>query len=71
MLRREVIDILRKDSANGVKEAIVLMSDVRKSMPIFLSYPDSARRHEVEQYNSLVRTKIQDSNLRRKYIIRD
>lgn len=69
MTRTETIELLKVEAEKGHEEALLLMDKVKILVPNLIKYPESARREEVERYNSLVNNCIiYDDRLRKKLV---
>ena len=69
MTRKEVVKFLRKQEAEGNFQVIGLIKVIDLYLPQFLSYPEAATLSEINRYNSLVRSNIEEKRLQDKLLI--
>ena len=69
MTRKEVVKFLRKQETEGNEQAISLVKMINLYLPRFLEYPEAATLSEINRYNSLVRSNIEEKRLLDKLII--
>ncbi len=69
MARKEVVQFLRELEAEGNFQAIGLIKVIDLYLPQFLSYPEAATFSEINRYNSLVRSNIEEKRLQDKLLI--
>lgn len=69
MTRKEIVQLLKKEEAEGNEQIINLLKLINLYLPNFLKYPESASIADVNRYNSLVRSNIYEKALLDRIII--
>ena len=63
MTRKEIVQLLRKEETEGNEQVITLVKLINLYLPRFLEYPEAATRSDIDRYNSLVRSNIDEPRL--------
>lgn len=69
MTRKEIVQLLKKEEAEGNEEVINLIKLINLYLPMFLGNPESASIADINRYNSLVRSNIYEKSLLDRIII--
>ena len=70
MTRKEIVEFIKKQEAEGNEQVISLVKLINLYLPRFLEYPEAATRSDIDRYNSLVRSNINEPKLLEKIVIR-
>ena len=70
MTRKEIVKLIREQEAEGNEQVISLVKLIDLYLPRFLKYPEAASIVDINRYNSLVRSNIENRNLLDKIIIK-
>lgn len=70
MTRKEIVEFIKKQEAEGNEQVITLVKLINLYLPRFLEYPEAATRSDIDRYNSLVRSNIDEPRLLEKLIVR-
>ena len=70
MTRKEIVQLLRKEETEGNEQVTSLVKLINLYLPRFLEYPEAATRSDIDRYNSLVRSNIDEPRLLEKLIVR-
>ncbi len=63
MKRKEIVQVLKKEEAEGNEEVINLIKLINLYLPMFLGHPESASIADINRYNSLVRSNVFEKSL--------
>lgn len=70
MTRKEIVKLIQKQEKEGNEQVISLVKLINLYLPRFLEYPEAATRSDIDRYNSLVRSNIDEPRLLEKLIVR-
>lgn len=70
MTRKEIVEFIKKQEAEGNEQIRNLMGLINLYLPRFIAYPEAATRSDIDRYNSLVRSNIDEPRLLEKLIVR-
>ena len=70
MTRKEIVKLIKEQETEGNEQVITLVKLINLYLPRFLEYPEAATRSDIDRYNSLVRSNIDETRLLEKLIVR-
>lgn len=70
MTRKEIVKLIKEQEAEVNEQVITLVKLINLYLPRFLEYPEAATRSDIDRYNSLVRSNIDEPRLLEKLIVR-
>ena len=70
MTRKEIVKLIKEQETEGNEQVITLVKLINLYLPKFLEYPEAATRSDIDRYNSLVRSNIDEPRLLEKLIVR-
>ena len=70
MTRKEIVKLIKEQETEGNEQVITLVKLINLYLPRFLEYPEAATRSDIDRYNSLVRSNIDEPRLLEKLIVR-
>ena len=70
MTRKGIVEFIKKQEAEGNEQVITLVKLINLYLPRFLEYPEAVTRSDIDRYNSLVRSNIDEPRLLEKLIVR-
>ena len=70
MTRKEIVKLIKEQETEGNEQLISLVKLINLYLPRFLEYPEAATRSDIDRYNSLVRSNIDEPRLLEKLIVR-
>lgn len=70
MTRKEIVKLIKEQETEGNEQVISLVKLINLYLPRFLEYPEAATRSDIDRYNSLVRSNIDEPRLLEKLIVR-
>lgn len=63
MTRTETVNALRKEAEEGNCDVSFALDSIRRYIPKILDYPESATLADINRYNSLIRSNIENKRL--------
>lgn len=70
MTRKEIVKLIKEQETEGNEQVITLVKLINLYLPRFLEYPEAATRSDIDRYNSLVRSNIDEPRVLEKLIVR-
>ena len=70
MTRKEIVKLIKEQETEVNEQVITLVKLINLYLPRFLEYPEAATRSDIDRYNSLVRSNIDEPRLLEKLIVR-